>query len=471
MSAFRTAENRIAAKRVKKKFETPKEDVTPVRVLSDKAVSVAGTLYPADSAGFQPGEIIDAVNTGTNGNANYVAKFGSQSSTGNAGLTKAELQQIKDLIGGAFDDWVADPRSRFPPTDPPAGDPAGEMTVTPGTGISASGRVGSNFTSNSQVYTLENIGDNSFNWQAYSTRDWINVSSGSGTLAPGATTTTTVSINALASNLKQGAYTGLVIYNAGGATAATTAVTVTTTGLLNPTLDDVIRGSVGPVSGSGSSVTFTVPAWVQTGDGMVFMMASRVDYSDADYIADNTVPTGIDDEDGWTTASAYTSKAGHTLGTYYWTKILIAEMVTKAAGVGEAGTEYTFTFKHETESFHYYLLVFNKDHMLSDVIDNGDINSAYHDGDGYQDPGITDFYAPSLSLYSLAPAVITFGAIDGNERVAPQANWRELCDIGDSNVSLFIMARMMTGTTGTIQAYMDNSNEYFASIDFEAESL
>lgn len=238
-----------------------------------------------------------------------------------------------------------------------------------------------------------------------------------------------------------------------------------------PTLSEVIRGTVGPVKGTGSSVTFTIPDWVVEGDGMAFLMASRVDYSDADYEADNTVPVGFNSVTGWTKYTAFKSTAGHTPGFYYSTKILIAEMVTRAAGATEAGTEYTFTFHHDTETFYYFLIVFNGDYMLSDVIYNGDIDSAFHDIDGYQNVGVTNFYAPSLTLYSARPAVVLFGAIDGNLRTTPSFGWTEMCDIGDANVSLFVAAKTTTGTTGMIHAYMEDSDEYFASIAFETESI
>lgn len=213
-NAFRRAENRILAKRVKGKFETPVEDVAHVRVLSDKAVSVAGTLYPANTAGYRPGDVIEAVNVKTKGNAEYRARFGSSEGVGNSGLSKAQLQQVKDLIDGGFDNWSANPdNGNTPAPETPTGaDPS--MTVSPDTSLIASGYVGDDFTSFSQVYTLENTGTASLNWTATSSQSWVTISSGSGTLAAGATTTTTVSINSGASALGRSENIDVVVFNA-----------------------------------------------------------------------------------------------------------------------------------------------------------------------------------------------------------------------------------------------------------------
>ncbi len=66
---FKAAENRILAKRVKAKFTPPAEEVRKVRVLSSGVASVAGQVYNSETGGYRPGDIVEAVNIGTKGNA------------------------------------------------------------------------------------------------------------------------------------------------------------------------------------------------------------------------------------------------------------------------------------------------------------------------------------------------------------------------------------------------------------------
>ena len=72
---------------------------------------------------------------------------------------------------------------------------AGPMTVTPAGGLTSSGTVGGPFTPSSQTYTLTNTGTASMNWTATKVASWVTLSSTGGTLAAGANTTVTASIN------------------------------------------------------------------------------------------------------------------------------------------------------------------------------------------------------------------------------------------------------------------------------------
>ena len=74
-----------------------------------------------------------------------------------------------------------------------AGD-AGSLTVSPSEGLHASGLIGGPFTPLDVTYTLENKGNHPVEWTLTKTRDWLDISSESGTVGAGATYTVTVSL-------------------------------------------------------------------------------------------------------------------------------------------------------------------------------------------------------------------------------------------------------------------------------------
>jgi len=59
------------------------------------------------------------------------------------------------------------------------------LQITPLTGFASSGPAGGPFSVSAQSFALTNIGTASFNWTLSSPAAWLNVSPGSGTLAPG----------------------------------------------------------------------------------------------------------------------------------------------------------------------------------------------------------------------------------------------------------------------------------------------
>jgi autotransporter-associated beta strand protein len=81
----------------------------------------------------------------------------------------------------------------------------GVLAVTTGD-YSAIGDPGGPFSPSSKTYTLNNYGSQSLDWTAAKSVAWLNLSSTSGTLAPGTSTTVTVSPNASANALSIGAY-------------------------------------------------------------------------------------------------------------------------------------------------------------------------------------------------------------------------------------------------------------------------
>lgn len=79
-----------------------------------------------------------------------------------------------------------------------------QMSVSPETNISASGYPGDDFTTHSLTYTLTNTGTVAVAWSVSHVASWVTISAASGTLAVGASTTVTVSVNSGASLLSAG---------------------------------------------------------------------------------------------------------------------------------------------------------------------------------------------------------------------------------------------------------------------------
>jgi uncharacterized repeat protein (TIGR02543 family) len=106
----------------------------------------------------------------------------------------------------------------------------GTLTVTPATALSATGAPGGPFTPSSSSYTLQNTGNSAITWSATKAQPWVTLSSGSGSLAPGASATVMVSLNATAATLALGSYSDMVIFtnvsNGSGNTTRAASLTV-----------------------------------------------------------------------------------------------------------------------------------------------------------------------------------------------------------------------------------------------------
>ena len=85
------------------------------------------------------------------------------------------------------------------------------MSVT-GTPLSAAGNAGGPFTPSSTVYTVNNVGDTSFDFQASADVAWLDIAGGSGTIPAGGSAAVTVSLNSAANSLTNGLYTGVVSF-------------------------------------------------------------------------------------------------------------------------------------------------------------------------------------------------------------------------------------------------------------------
>ena len=137
------------------------------------------------------------------------------------------------------------------------------LAVLPVSGWTSAGGPGGPFSPSSQDYTLTNAGVGSLDWAASNTANWLMVSASCGTLAAGASTNITVSINANASSLVSGSYSTTVSFtNAStglGSTTRSVSLIVT-----NPTpqpsfgfYDDISTFATGNLVGQSN--------WVQMG--------------------------------------------------------------------------------------------------------------------------------------------------------------------------------------------------------------
>ena len=86
----------------------------------------------------------------------------------------------------------------------------GRLDVTPAEGLNTAGTVGGPFTPSSIHYTLANNGEAPLDWTAGLSHGWASLSADGGTLAAGATTIVTVSLNEYTGTLAAGSYTNTV---------------------------------------------------------------------------------------------------------------------------------------------------------------------------------------------------------------------------------------------------------------------
>jgi len=88
------------------------------------------------------------------------------------------------------------------------------LTITPATGFSAVTAFNLRSLPMSTPFTLSNAGASAISWSVVNTSSWLNVSLSSGTVAAGATTAVTVSLNpAIATNLAFGVYSASLIFS------------------------------------------------------------------------------------------------------------------------------------------------------------------------------------------------------------------------------------------------------------------
>ena len=88
----------------------------------------------------------------------------------------------------------------------------GKLAVAPAAGVDSIGPQWGPFSPSNKDYTLSNTGSVSLDWSASKNMNWITLSASSGTLAGGASTTVTVSINSNADDLAIGDYLDTVTF-------------------------------------------------------------------------------------------------------------------------------------------------------------------------------------------------------------------------------------------------------------------
>jgi subtilisin family serine protease len=157
---------------------------------------------------------------------------------------------ISDPRNGLFK-----PRIRLPAALDAVIPAAPALALSPLDGLSSSGPPGGPFSPTSKSYTLTNPGVGDVNFTASTPAAWATVSPASGTLAQGASTTVTVTINGNAASLALGAYSSTVDFsnttNGIGSASRTVALSVE----LAPANDKFQDGVALPQSSGNTSGT------------------------------------------------------------------------------------------------------------------------------------------------------------------------------------------------------------------------
>lgn len=165
----------------------------------------------------------------------------------------------------------------------------GSLAVVGTEGLASSGNYGGPFSPASLAYTLSNPGNTSINWTTSKTQAWVTLSATGGTLAAGASTTVTASINANANALNAGSYSDTVTFtnttNSSGNTTRAVSLTVNpiaatvTLGSLNQTYDGTPKPVTVTTSPAGlaHSVTYGGVSTVPTNAGSYAVVATITD--------------------------------------------------------------------------------------------------------------------------------------------------------------------------------------------------
>ena len=136
----------------------------------------------------------------------------------------------------------------------------GTMAIASSGDLLSSGTVGGPFTPGSTVYTLSNSGGTPIDWSAGKTTSWVDLSATGGSLAPGTSTTVTVSLNAGANALAAATYNDMVSFtnmtNGSGDASRSVSLTINSPGALvvETTGDLLASGMVGGPFTPGSAV-------------------------------------------------------------------------------------------------------------------------------------------------------------------------------------------------------------------------
>ena len=155
------------------------------------------------------------------------------------------------------------------------------LAVTPATTLSSAGAAGSsNYSPSSITYTLTNSGTGTMSWTAGKTAAWLNLSSTAGTLAAGASTTVTASINPVnANSLTAATYNDTITFtntNSGTGNTTRAASLLITNG--TPTVPPVPVITSLPAYSYGTSKTITWPT-IATATGYTVQIATNAAFT------------------------------------------------------------------------------------------------------------------------------------------------------------------------------------------------
>lgn len=195
---------------------------------------------------------------------------------------------------------------------------AAAMTVTPASGLSPSGPAGGAFSPISTTYTIANTGTAAMSWTASNSASWLTLGATNGTLAAGANTTVTATINAAANGLVAGSYADTLVFTnstngAGNATRATSLTVLSTnanlssvslsTGTLSPIFSSNTLSYTARVSSTNSSITLAATAADGNAtvrvNGQITIAGTNISLS----TGANTINIEVTAQDGVTTKS------------------------------------------------------------------------------------------------------------------------------------------------------------------------
>ncbi len=133
--------------------------------------------------------------------------------------------------------------------------PGGALQVSPAGGFESTGNTGGPFSPSSRNFTLTNNGGTTIAWLAENDQPWVSLSQTTGSLAPGASTVVTASLNATANGLGAGTHNDTISFlnmsTGDGSTTRAVTLTVTEPAAL------VVSPSAGLVSSGDPGGPFT----------------------------------------------------------------------------------------------------------------------------------------------------------------------------------------------------------------------
>jgi hypothetical protein len=131
---------------------------------------------------------------------------------------------------------------------------AGQLSVTPSSGLTSGGLAGGPFSPVSQTYTLSNSGGATLSWTASNTATWLSLSATSGALAPGSNATVTATINVNANSLAVNSYSDTISFTnltsgVGNTTCPVTLTVHATTPVIVANLSTLVSEGCAPTNG------------------------------------------------------------------------------------------------------------------------------------------------------------------------------------------------------------------------------